>query len=167
MQDSGVLGVYPLTLKTCSPWIPSFQLHSLWAVLENVFYEARLYFPSTLARTTLAAGFYLPIYLFSFMVFHPEHQSSISPIFFLTHVTNVRIWYSLIKLVKMSGIVNIIQYFSGVKLHLHGFGLINQVKWWDWNSLPCSMSLKICHWFQTSGANQHSHVFQLWSPPRL
>lgn len=27
------------------------------------------------------------------------------------------------------------------------------------------MSLKICHWFQASGANQHLHVFQVWSPP--
>lgn len=65
----------------------------------------------------------------------------------------------------MSWIVNIIQIFSGGKLHLHGFDLINQMKWWDWNSLACSMSLKICHWFQASGANQHLHVFQLWSPP--
>lgn len=140
MQDSCMLGVYPLTDRRkhaphgCRWPKPSFQLYSLWGLPEDVFFEARLYFPSASAHVTLDASFYLPIYIFSFMVFGPEHQSSISAktfFFFLTHVENVRSQYSLIKLVKMSGNDTIIQYFRGNKQHLHDFGLINQVKWWD------------------------------------
>lgn len=71
----------------------------------------------------------------------------------------------IVKLVKMAWIFNRSQDSCGGKLHRHGLGLINQVKWWHRSSLACSMSLKICHWLQASGDNQHWHVFQLWSPP--
>lgn len=109
----------------------------------------------------------LPSYLYVFIHGLQNTSPASHQELFFTHATDVRSRYSLIKWVKMSWIVEIVQYFSGGKLHMHGFVLTNQVKWWDWNSLPCSMSLKICHWFQASGANQHLHVFQLWSPPPL
>lgn len=73
---------------------------------------------------------YLYIFIYGLRPRTPVQHLS-KNLFFLTHVENVRSQYSLIKLVKMSGNDTIIQYFRGNKQHLHDFGLINQVKWWD------------------------------------
>lgn len=90
-----------------------------------------------------------------------RHAKTCSP-----RVQTPRTLFSIIvKFVKMPWIFDRSQDLSGGKLHRHGLGLINQVRWWHRSSLACSMSLKICHWFQAPGDNQHSHVFQLWSPP--
>lgn len=72
MQDSCMLGVHPLTdTRKHAPhgcrWPrPPFQLHTLWAVPEDCFSAARLYFPSATARVTLDASFHFLINILYF-----------------------------------------------------------------------------------------------------